>query len=732
VIETRFRKARFSVFEADFERHELRKHGVRIKLTEQPFQALTLLLENAGEVVTRERFRETLWPNESWGEHDQRLNRIVNKIREALCDSADTPRFVETVPRVGYRFLVDVNGLEAAEAEIAARANALPPDQEPAQDSAPALTARPAPPADEGRFIRQPWTLFGSVLITCVLLAGISNRVASTPHERVQALQPVPLTTYVGSELYPSLSPDGTRVAFAWDGEAKSAYHIYTASTSGGGAHQITAASASDAAPVWSPDGKQIAFLRGAAPGMAQLWTVRADGSNPVKVREIRSTALNPSLTWTHDQKWLIVSQKCQGNGVPALFRISATTGEETQITSASAGQFAGDMSPTVSADGSRLAFTRSTSPSWRDVFVVHLSKDSVPEGNAVQLTNKRSDIDYVAWAPDGKFLVFSAAAMISAPHHLFRVEANAAGTRPEITELGIEGDRPTLAGTPFKLAYVRTNIEQSSVWRLDRDATQTKKSRVMASTRRDFTTALSPDGEQIVFSSIRSGQTEVWISQTDGSNVRRLTSIGGSEPRWSPDGKRIAFVSSQFGESDIYVLKLETGAIQRLTSEGSSHLKPSWSRDGRFIYFCSDRTGRPQIWKLPGEGGDPVQITRHGGLYAVEAFDEKSIYYTTADIPAEVWLTSVNGGEETPVLRNVLGHASIAMSRDGLYYLSNASASRVRLDFFRFADHANQTLSSIDYPVHAFLSSSSDGRSVLYSQVDSQDRDLMLVDPYR
>ena len=106
--ETKFRGARIAVFEADLELHELRKHGLRIKLTGQPFQALALLLERSGEVVTRDDLRRALWPNEPWGDHDQRVNKIINKIREALCDSADAPRYLETIPRLGYRFLVQV------------------------------------------------------------------------------------------------------------------------------------------------------------------------------------------------------------------------------------------------------------------------------------------------------------------------------------------------------------------------------------------------------------------------------------------------------------------------------------------------------------------------------------------------------------------------------------------------------------------------------------------------
>ena len=664
MTENNCRTAAFFVFEADLERHELRKHGVRIKLTEQPFQALVLLLNHTGQVVTRETFRNALWPQESWGDHDQRLNRIVNKIREALCDSADTPRFVETVPKVGHRFLVNVDKLgdgaapHLPHAEIRVTSNSISPVSSPTAAE---------PQLNTDRFDRQFWLVAASALLTCVLAAAVSNRVSPTAQQAIKVSQPVPLTTYVGSEMYPSLSPDGKRVAFAWDGESQTGFHIYTATASGGGAHQITDDPANDVAQAWSSDGRAIAFLRNSTPGRAQVWIVRADGVNPVKLREIRGGILNPSLTWTLDQKWLIVSERCPENGVPALFRISTTTGEEVRISSTSAGQFAGDLSPAISPDGRRLAFTRSTSSSWRDVFVMPLSPDNLPAGDAIRLSDAQSDIDYLSWAPDGNSLVYSAAATVSAPHHLYRIDANQHSLLG-ITELGIEGDRPTLAGNPPKLAYIRTNIEQSSVWRLDRRAPHPKKTRLLSLTRRDFTTDLSPNGDKIVFSSIRSGETEIWMSRTNGSSLRPLTSIGANEPRWSPDGQRIAFVSSHLGRSDVYVLRLDTGSVQRLTSGGASHLKPSWSRDGRFIYFSSDQTARAQIWKVPADGGDPMQITHHGGLYAVETFDSKSIYFTSAGVPAEVWSTSVNGGEETLVLSKVMGHASIALSRDGLY----------------------------------------------------------------
>src|SRR5215471_4930879 len=102
------RRVSFGVFDIDLETGELRKHGLRIRLQRQPFEVLALLIERAGDLVTREELQQKLWPANTFVDFDHGLNKAINKIREALGDSADAPRFVETVARRGYRFLADV------------------------------------------------------------------------------------------------------------------------------------------------------------------------------------------------------------------------------------------------------------------------------------------------------------------------------------------------------------------------------------------------------------------------------------------------------------------------------------------------------------------------------------------------------------------------------------------------------------------------------------------------
>ena len=178
---------RFGVFEADLRAGELRKNGLRVRLQEQPFQVLALLLEHPGEVVTREELQKRLWPADTFVDFDHGLNKAINKLREALGDSAESPRFVETVARRGYRFLADVKGDEAAPVR----------DPEPA---GPIASPRPRLPAGAWKI-----SLLG-LLVLMVSLATWKFLSASRPSHVIRSLAVLPLE---------SLSSDASQDYFA-------------------------------------------------------------------------------------------------------------------------------------------------------------------------------------------------------------------------------------------------------------------------------------------------------------------------------------------------------------------------------------------------------------------------------------------------------------------------------------------------------------------------------------
>jgi DNA-binding winged helix-turn-helix (wHTH) protein len=126
-ITARTRGARFGAFEVDLRSGELRKHGIRLKLQEQPFKILALLLERPGDIVTREELRQKLWPVDTFVDFDTGLNSAIKKLRDVLADSAEEPRYIETLPRRGYRFIAEVQNGDAPAATRAAIEENAPP-----------------------------------------------------------------------------------------------------------------------------------------------------------------------------------------------------------------------------------------------------------------------------------------------------------------------------------------------------------------------------------------------------------------------------------------------------------------------------------------------------------------------------------------------------------------------------------------------------------------------------
>ena len=182
------RIVRFGVFDVDLGRGELRKQGVRLRLQEQPFQVLAALLEQPGEIVSREELIRRLWPDGTVVDFDRGLNAAITRLRQTLSDSAETPRYVETVARRGYRFVAAVD------------------------------TPGTAPVLVERRLTkRRLWPAIAAVAVVAGLVLATSVMVRRQPPVAPAVLDPTPLTTDPGSERNPTFSPDGSQVAYEWD-----------------------------------------------------------------------------------------------------------------------------------------------------------------------------------------------------------------------------------------------------------------------------------------------------------------------------------------------------------------------------------------------------------------------------------------------------------------------------------------------------------------------------------
>ena len=247
------------------------------------------------------------------------------------------------------------------------------------------------------------------------------------------------------------------------------------------------------------------------------------------------------------------------------------------------------------------------------------------------------------------------------------------------------------------------------------------------------------------MFTSNRSGTTEIWTCDKNGGNLKKLTAADGyyrGTPRWSPDGRWIAFDARRAADRNIFVISANGGAARRVTNSTSADILPSWSHDGRWIYFSSNRGGSRNVWKIPAEGGEPVQLARDGGFEAFESADRQYIYYSRNIQPWEIRRLRLDDGKDERVDElTVMGTMRCwALSGKGIHFVSESPGAKSGISgrLIRFADFETHEVSDVALvpgPLVAnqgCMAVSLDGRTLLYAQRDRDERDIMLVENFK
>jgi len=721
---------RFGLFELDVRAGELLKGGRKIRLQEQPLQILAMLLARPGEVVTREEIRQKLWSNDTTVEFDHSINAAIKRLRDALGDSAERPRFVETVPRRGYRFIATVESSEAPTAPAP-----------PSEVSAPSA-------ARSGR--RVPSALAASAAFAVLLTVGAAvwfGVAHTTTGAGASSPLTIPLTGNSGIETLPSFSPDGEQVAYAWDGATGGNLDIYVKVIGGGPPLRLTDGDADEYSPAWSPDGRQIAFLRRSTDG-AGIFVIPALGGPEGTLGELSARWFPAGiwygkLSWSPDGRFLALADRGSPTGVERIVLLTIATGEKRRLTSPSAEWPFGDAAPVFSPDGRMLAYVRAAGMLVSDIYVQRLSPEGVPAGDAVRLTSDRRGVYALDWTADGREIVF--ASNRGGPFALWTVAASGGAPEP-LASVGSGVTWLSVARRGRRVAYANPDNYQS-IWRTDGPLASSgthaesdrSPARLIFSQRGNVAPQFSPDGRMVVFQSPRSGYPEIWISDADGSNAQQVTNFAGpamASPRWSPDGRRIAFDSSKDGLRSIYVIDRDGRGLRRLTVDAFTNRRPSWSSDGAWIYFGAARGGSPQVWKMPADGGQPVQVTRDGGYEAFESRDGGYVYYSKSE-GAGIWRIPVNGGEETQVVdQGTLGHW--ALLDHGICFV-NLTGTQPTIECFDFATRHLRTVAVLPKDAEPAggwgfptIAVSPDGRSILYVQAERAESHILLVENFR
>jgi Tol biopolymer transport system component/DNA-binding winged helix-turn-helix (wHTH) protein len=704
----------FDVFEVDLRAGELRKEGRKIKLQEQPFRVLSFLLERAGDVVTRDELREKLWAADTFVDFDHSLNSAVARLRDALRDSADKPRFVETVAKRGYRFIGLLRPATPVFAPVLAPSTPQPVIQEW--------------PAPRSQAAGKLWisAAFLFALFSFIAILGLRRPKADSQLSRIEV---VPLISLRGFQATPAFSPSGTLVAFRENNAAHNT-GIYAAAVGGEKSVQVTN-NPGDCCPTWSPGGDQIAFTRYSEKTFS-IYIVSALGGTERRLY-VGTASMGSGISWSPDGKWLAFPESSPADPTRAWISVLSVADSSIHaLSSPPPGSL--DHEPAFSRDGRKLAFIRSTVAGVsNDVYVMPANG-----GQPKRLTfDNRPIMGPPAWTADSREIIFSSNR--SATTGLWRVSPDDGTLRPVAGPIG-DAKWPSIPAKGDSLVYEQW-ISKANIWRLHlRDATHYEKSPSALVSEKGYKARpeLSPDGKKIAFESDRLGFWDIWTCDVDGGNCDDITDLHGTagRARWSPDGRYIAFEFHPGERSEIYVVEVPGGVPRLLkTIPGADNLSPSWSHDGKWLYFASKHGAEPfQIWRMPFPGGSPVRLTKNGGIGPEESPDGRYIYYAKYE-RGGVWRMPIGDGEESEVLSDIGGGgwAEWALRPNGIYYLKYGRYPQAAsIALLEFANGNTIPIWNLEKEAGWGLSMARDGKSIVYIQNEFSESNLMLVRNFR
>jgi len=565
---------RFGLFEVNRETGELRKGGIRIKLQEQPFQVLAALTETPGELVTRDQLRGRLWPGGEFVDYDHALTTAVKKLRGALNDSPTQPRYVETLPRRGYRFIAPVERVRPS-----GSAEAAPEPRRPAESS----------------LLLQRKLLAAALAATtaCALwLWGRAEPPTNAPQLRRFSFDPGGGLQRVGAR--PVISPDGQTIAFATVGPTGS---LQLRSLDDEWVRTLDGTE-NASRPVWSPDSQSLAFRDG-----SELKRVSVHGGPVSTVCDLPGSNFI-GASWHPSGERIIFS-----SGVtPHLWSVDAAGGEPEPYLDQDRQGGATLFPHFISDRGEPLAVAFATGgPTSQELVVADLNSDR----------RVRLGPGAHPWYDPAGYLLFQSS---GGDEGLWALPFSAETLEPLGSALPVDPNGAAASvSSDGTLVYSDAQAFSGGVqlsWR-DRAGVVTGTIGPPQNTR-IRSIALSPDERYVAAEAVGEGGDNIWVYDSQTDSRLRLTLQEGlsASPVWHPDGTQVAYRQDREGNADVFARAFDRSAeAEVLLATSRAEVPSSFSPDGSaLVYTVSDERTKYDVWMIEDspENPRPLLIGAH------------------------------------------------------------------------------------------------------------------------
>jgi Tol biopolymer transport system component/DNA-binding winged helix-turn-helix (wHTH) protein len=657
----------FGVFEADLRAGELRRNGAKVKLQEQPFQILAMLLERPGEIVTREEVRARLWSADTFVDFDHGLNSAIRRLRDALGDSAENPSFVETLGRRGYRFIAPVASRVLRERQhepIIVRVTGGAPSADQLAEELP-----PAKPKTRGRPRYYGLVMLGAVIVTVGALA-VWKTVLRTPS--VPKVVRFTALTNDGQAKIGPMATDGSRIYFN-EVLLGPRNLLVQVSIKGGEAVPLSVPLKQPGLLDLSREGTELLVANDEGIGLPSLWVQPAAGGSPRRVGSV----LADDARFGADGTSIIY-----GNGHD-VYSVSRDGSSPRKLLTVDGDRpYSFQFSPDV------RTFRFSASDTQIDSMAI---MEAAADGTGL---HKMFPGCLGKWTSDGRFFIFENRrdgrldlwALPEARSFPWRKRDD----RPIQLTAGPLNFEDPLPSKDGKEVFAIGGSHRAEVIRYDSRSGQFVPylSGISAEGL-----AFSRDGQWVTYASYPDGT--LWRSKVDGSERRQLTfpPLRVLLPRWSPDGQRIAFNALLPGVAmNVYLVSSEGGTPQRILPSEQSQVDANWSPDGNSLVFGTLRGHLPVSTTLPIYTIDlrskrVSTLPGSSGLYSPRwSPDGRYIVAITTEHPFKLMLFDFATQKWTEAFGFEMGYPS--WSRDGKYiYFQDRHNQDERIVRFRLSD---------------------------------------------